>query len=139
MNYCVFLSQLDEPAKVAPIPDDVDVLDACYKLIDCETVQLVPIMEDRLPKGYDALCDQEIFGKTVCINPLASWIYGADDHGAGIMGNVVILKTVETEEGEDLAFMTEEEATDIADELNKDFETKYDLVVFKVMLAHMKD
>ena len=139
MNYCVFLSQMDEPAKVAPIPDGVEVLDACYKLIGCETVQLVPIMEDRLPKGYDALCDENSYGKTLFLNPLASWIYGADDHGAGIMGNVVILKTVETEEGEDLAFMTEEEATDIADELNKDFETKYDLVVFKVMVAHMKD
>ena len=138
MNYCVFLSQMDEPAKASPIPDHVEVLEACYQLIQCNTVQLVPVYPDRLPKGYEALCDENRFGKTLFINPLASWIYGADDHGAAIMGNVVILKTVRTEEGEDLAFMTEEEATDLADELNKDFETKYDIVVFTVMKSMMQ-
>ena len=101
-------------------------------------MQLVPIYPDRLPKGYDALCDENRYGKTVFINPLASWIYGADDHGAAIMGNVVILKTVQTEEGEDLAFMTEEEANALAEELNKDFETKYDVVVFTVMKSMMQ-
>ena len=136
MSYCVFLSQMDEPAKVVQCTDDV--LPECYRLIGCDTVQLVPIYPDRLPKGYDALCDENRYGKTVFINPLASWIYGADDHGAAIMGNVVILKTVQTEEGEDLAFMTEEEANALAEELNKDFETKYDVVVFTVMKCMMQ-
>lgn len=136
MSYCVFLSQYDEPAKVVQCTDDV--LPECYRLIECDTVQLVPGYPDRLPKGYEALCDENRYGKTVFINPLASWIYGADDHGAAIMGNVVVLKTIQMEEGEDLAFMTEEEATALAEVLNTDFETKYDLVVFTVMRSMMQ-
>lgn len=135
MSYCVFLSQMDEPAKVVQCTGDV--LHECYRLIDCDTVQLVPGYPDRLPKGYEALCDEDRYGKTEFINPLASWIYGADDHGAAIVGNVVVLKTVQTEDGEDLAFMTEEEATALAEDLNTDFETKYDLVVFTVMKSMM--
>ena len=87
---------------------------------------------------YEALCDENRYGKTEFINPLASWIYGADNHGAAIVGNVVVLKTVQTEDGEDLAFMTEEEATALAEDLNTDFETKYDLVVFTVMKSMMQ-
>lgn len=131
MNYAVLLSQTDEPAKVVQCTDDV--LPECYRLIGCSTVQMVPVYPDRLPKGYDALCDENSYGKTLFLNPLASWIYGADDHGAAIVGNVVILKTVETEEGEDLGFMTEEEAQSIADNLNQDYDTRYDLVVFSVL------
>ena len=137
MSYAVLLSQTDEPAKV--IQCTGDVLKECYRLIGCDTVQLVPGYPDRLPKGYEALCDENTWGKSLFINPLASWIYGADDHGAGIMGNAVVLKVIQTEDGdEDLAFMTEEEATALAEELNRDFETKYDLVVFTVMVSLMQ-
>jgi len=142
MNYCVVLSQMDDPAKVVHCPNDSEgLLQVCYQLIGCgcRTVQLVPQMEGRLPEGYEALCDEDRYGKTLFINPLASWIYGADEHGAAIVGNSVILKVVETEDGADLAFMTEDEAQTVADELNKDLETKYDLVVFKVMTALMKE
>lgn len=142
MNYCVVLSQTDEPAKVVRCPNNPEsILKVCYSLIGCEcnTVQLVPKWEDRLPAGYEALCDENTWGKTLFINPLASWIYGTDVHRSAIMGNVVIMKTVETEDAADLGFMTESEAQAIADDLNKDYETKYDLVVFNVMIALMKE
>ena len=139
MKYCVLLSQFDEPAKVVPCTTD-EVLETCYQLIDCDTVQLVPNYPDRLPKGYEALCDENTYGKSLFINPLASWIYGADEHGAGIFGKAVVLKTVRNDEGEeDLAFMTEDEAKALAEELNKDFENKYDLVIFNTMFAITKD
>ena len=139
MKYCVLLSQTDEPAKIVPCTTD-DVLVTCYQLIDCDTVQLVPNYPDRLPKGYEALCDENTYGKSLFINPLASWIYGADEHGAGIFGKAVVLKTVRNDEGEeDLAFMTEDEAKALAEELNKDFENKYDLVIFNTMFAITKD
>lgn len=139
MKYCVLLSQTDEPAKIVHCTTD-DVLETCYQLIDCDTVQLVPNYPDRLPKGYEALCDENTYGKTLFINPLASWIYGADEHGAGIFGKAVVLKTVRNDEGEeDLAFMTEDEAKALAEELNKDFENKYDLVIFNTMFAITKD
>lgn len=139
MNYCVLLSQTDEPAKIVPCTTD-EILETCYQLIGCKTVQLIPAYPDRLSKGYDILCDEDIHGKTVFINPLASWIYGADEHGAGIFGNAVILKVVNNEDDEgDLAFMTEEEAKALAEDLNQDYETKYELVVFKSMLSTSED
>ena len=139
MKYCVLLSQTDEPAKIVPCTTD-DVLGTCYQLIDCDTVQLVPNYPDRLPKGYEALCDANTYGKTLFINPLASWIYGVDEHGSGIFGNAVVLKTVRNDEDEeDLDFMTEEEAKALEEELNKDFDNKYDMVYQKVLIALMKD
>ena len=136
MSYAVFLSQYDEPAKVVQCTGDV--LQECHRLMDCDIVELIPGYPDRLPKGYKALCDENYWGTSQFINPLASWINGADDCGSAIMGNVVVLKTIQTEEGEDLAFMTEEEATALAEVLNTDFETKYDLVVSTVMRSMMQ-
>ena len=136
MSYAVLLCQTDNRAKI--IQCEGDVLHECYRVIDCDSVQLVPEYPGRLPKGYEAVCDENTWGKTLFINPLASWIYGADIHGAAIMGNAVVLKIIDTKDGEDLAFMTEEEATALAEELNKDFETKYDLAVFTVMREIMQ-
>ena len=140
MKYCVLLPETDEPAKAVPCTID-DVLPMCYELIGCRTVQLIPVYEHRLKPGYDMVTDEDIQeGKTVCMNPLASWIFGADVHGAGILGNAVVLKLERNEEGEeDFAFMTEEEATALAEELNKDYDAKYDQVVFKVLTSMMKD
>jgi len=134
MNYAVLLSQTNEPAKVVPCIND-DVLKECYRLIGCRTVQLVPAYdEDRLSKEYDALCDEDVYGKTVCLNPIASWIYGADIHGTGIHGNVVVLKVVKEEEEANLAFMPKEEAQALADKLNENYDWKYDQVLFTVLV-----
>ena len=139
MNYCVLLNQMGGPASEIPCTID-DVLETCYALIGCERVQLVPAYPDRLPKGYDILCDENTHGKTLLINPLASWIYGTDEHGAGVFGNAVILKVVNNEDDEgDLAFMTEEEAKALAEELNKDYDRKYDIVCRKAFFALLKD
>ncbi len=138
MNYAVLLTQTDELAKVVECATD-DVLQECYRLIDCDTVQLVPTWNGRLPRGYEALCDENDFGKTTFINPLASWLYGADDHGSAIHGNVILLKVVDTEDGDNLAFMAEDEAKALAEEMNKDFDVKYDMVVFKVLVRGMKE
>lgn len=139
MNYCVLLSQFDEPANVVPCTID-DVLETCYTLIGCKTVQLIPAYPDRIQKGYDVLCDENIHGKTLFINPLASWIYGTDKHGTGIFGNAVILKVVNNEDDEgDLAFMTEEEANALAEDLNLDLNDKTHRITVGVMTARMKD
>ena len=139
MNYCVLLSQTDEPAKIVPCATD-EILETCYQLIGCKTVQLIPAYPDRLSKGYDVLCDENIHGKTLFINPLASWIYGTDKHGTGIFGNAVILKVVNNEDDEgDLAFMTEEEANALAEDLNRDLNDKTHRITVGVMTARMKD
>ena len=139
MKYCVLLNQMGGPASEIPCTID-DVLETCYALIGCERVQLVPAYPDRLPKGYDILCDENTHGKTLLINPLASWIYGTDKHGAGIFGNAVILKVVNNEDDEgDLAFMTEEEANALAEDLNRDLNDKTHRITVGVMTARMKD
>lgn len=114
MKACVVLDAMMNIAKVVNVADDADILKTLYRLIDCDTVQLIPLYPDRIPEGYVALCDENTYGKTEIFNPLASWLYGADDHGQFITRNAVILKEIP----DDFDFMTEEEAQSIAAPLN---------------------
>ena len=85
-----------------------------HRLIDCEMLQLVPLYPDRLPKGYAAVCDENAYGKFSVINPIASWLYGADEHGSPVVRNSVVFRL----RRDDFGWMTAEEATAIADGLN---------------------
>lgn len=114
MNYCVLLDCLANRAKPIQQVKKTGILKTAYDLISCDHVQLVPLYPDRLPKGYEALCDEETYGKIRIVNPLASWLYGCDDHTVPIVNNVVIFKTCE----DDFVWMTEEDAQQIADDLN---------------------
>lgn len=114
MKRCVLLDAYENRAKPVGVPKGKKLLQTAYDLIGCDTVQLVPIYPDRLPKGFEALCDEDVHGKPRMINALASWIYGCDDHATPILNNVVIFKT----KVDDLTWMTEEEAQQIADDLN---------------------
>lgn len=114
MNYCVLLDCLENRAVPVQRVGKTSLLQTAYNLISCDSVQLVPLYPDRLPKGYEALCDEETYGKIRIVNPLASWLYGCDDHTVPIVNNVVIFKTCE----DDFVWMNEEEALKIADDLN---------------------
>lgn len=129
MNYCVLLDCLSNRAKPIQQVKKTGLLQTAYDLISCETVQLVPLYPDRLPKGYEAVCDENRFGKLQIFNPLASWLYGCDDHGVPIINNVVIFKVKK----DDFAWMTEEEARQIADDLNARADEIFDLTMFKTM------
>ena len=110
MKYCVLLDAMANEAKPVPYPESTDLLSVAYELIGCDTVQLVPIYPDRLPKGFDAVCDENRLDTEIQIfNPLASWLYGCDDHGVPITKNVVIFKV----KRDNFALMTEEEARKI--------------------------
>ena len=132
MNYCVLLDCLANQAKPIQRVKKTGLLQTAYDLIGCDTVQLVPLYPDRLPKDYEAVCDENSYGKTQIFNPLASWLYGCDDHGSPIVNNVVIFKVKK----DDFAWMTEEEARQIADDLNARAEEIFDLTMFKAMTSH---
>ena len=133
MNYCVLLDCLSNQARPIQQVKKTGLLQTAYDLIGCNTVQLVPLYPDRLPKGYEALCDEETYGKTKIFNPLASWLYGCDDHGVPIVNNAIIFKLKKS--GDDFTWMTEEEARKIADDLNTRADEIFDLTMFKTMSA----
>ena len=114
MKAIIVLDALENQAKVQRVGDDADIMRTIYRLIDCRTVQMLPLYPDRIPKGFLALCDEDTYGKAEIFNPLASWLYGCDDHGACVTRNAVIAKEIP----EDFDFMTEEEARKICDDLN---------------------
>lgn len=130
MNYCILLDAIENRAKIIPVENE-PILQTAYHLMNCDTVQLVPLYPNRLPKGYEAVCDGDTFGKTLFFNPLASWLYGCDDHGAPITNNVVIFKV----SCDDFVWMTEDEARKIADDLNARADEIFDLTMFKAMTA----
>jgi len=114
MKAIIVLDALENQAKVQRVGDDADIMRTIYGLIGCDCVQMLPLYPDRIPKGFLALCDENTYGKAEIFNPLASWLYGCDDHGACVTRNAVIVKEIP----EDFDFMTEEEARKICDDLN---------------------
>lgn len=114
MNHCVLLDAIKNKATVVSVEDDEDVMKTSYRLIDCDTVQLLPVYPGRLQKGFIALVDEDTYGKDAFFNPMASWLYGSDDHGLPVFRNAVILKEIP----DDFDFMSKVEAQTIADDLN---------------------
>ena len=133
MKYCILLDAVENAAKIVPVKKGTKLLQMAYGLMNCDAVQLVPLYPDRLPKGFEAICDEDTFGKMKIFNPLASWLYGCDDHGATISNNVVIFKL--NKRGDDFCLMEEDEAHQIADDLNARANEIYDLTMFKAMTA----
>ena len=131
MKAIIVLDALENRAKVQRVGEDADIMRTIYRLIDCRTVQLLPLYPDRIPKGYIALVDENDHGKVQIFNPLASWLYGCDDHGACITRNAVIVKEIP----EDFDFMTEEEARKICKDLNARAEEIFTVTMDAVVRA----
>ena len=102
----------------------VDVLDApesfdcrwLAKQIGCEWIEVVRPSE-RLEEGYVMIVDEEGLLKENCLNVAGSWLYGTDDHGEPIVGDLLIMKEEYGEDGPDLAGMSEESAIRFKEEL----------------------
>lgn len=114
MKYCILLDALENRAKMIPVQKGKRPLQIAYSLIDCDMVQLLPVYPGRLQKGFAVLVDENTYGKQNVFNPLASWLYGSDDHGQPIFRGAVIMKDTQN----DLAFMTKDEAEKIAEDIN---------------------
>lgn len=128
MKYCVVLSALENRAKVLRCLNDAEVLQTCYDVIRCQTVENVILHPGRLPNGFVAFADENIMDKMKIFNPLASWIHGADEHGQPICNDVIIWKATP----EDVDFMTAEEARQICKDLNDRADEIFDLTMFAV-------
>ena len=80
MKHCVLLDPMTSTARIVRVDDEADVMITLYNLIDCDMVQLLPVYPGRLQKGFAVLVDEDTYGKPNVFNPLASWLYGCDDH-----------------------------------------------------------
>ena len=60
MKYWVLLDAMENRAKALPIKPGVSLMQTAYKAMGCDQVQLVPVYPDRLPKGYEAITDENL-------------------------------------------------------------------------------
>ena len=114
MKHCVLLDPMTSTARIVRVDDKADVMITLYNLIDCDMVQLLPVYPGRLQNGFAVLVDEDTYGKPNVFNPLASWLYGCDDHGQPIFRGAVIMKDTQN----DLAFLTKDEAEKIVEDIN---------------------
>lgn len=88
---------------------ETDVVRWCYQQIDCDLVEVV--RPKGLPEGMVLVCDEEFLLKDKpVLNPLASYLYGMQDHGNPICGDCVLMREVDGWDGYTLDGLSEEEA-----------------------------
>lgn len=88
------------------------------------------LVENVRPRGledpYMMLADEEgLLKEQPEVNGLASWLYETHKHGHPIVGDVLIVRSVETEEGGDIGGLSGEEADKIAGRLVESREKAY--------------
>lgn len=72
--------------------------EALQKAIDCDCIDIVHA--SNLPSPYCMVVDDEsLLKEKPIINLVASYLYGADEHGQPICGDVIIMKDEFTDEG----------------------------------------
>lgn len=86
-----------------------DKLRAWYKELDCDFIDIKEV--EYLPDPYVLIFDDEFLLKEEPkVNIVASWMYGFQDHGQLICGDVLIGKTVESDEGLETTGYSKDEA-----------------------------
>ena len=130
MRYCVLLNAESQKAEPVKAKSGESLMKIAHRLIECDMLQLLPLYPGRLPNGYAAVCDENVYGKYSAINPIASWLYGSDEHGAPVVRNVVVFRLRK----DDFGWMTAEEATAIADGLNAVPAESLNKVILNVVL-----
>lgn len=99
-------------AMVVDFPEGEDKLHWYYDTIGCRCIDIVkPYGLEQVAKMYDLKAYLDKFSMVVDdegllvdepqVNVVASLLYGADDHGQVLCGDVLIVKDEETEEGID--------------------------------------
>lgn len=106
-------------ADIVDFPEN-DKLDWYYKMIGCDCIDIVtPYGVDNIAKMYDLksiigkFClivdDEGLLKENPEVNPIASLMYGIDDHGQALFGNVLVGVNKPTEDGIDTVGMTDNE------------------------------
>lgn len=75
----------------------------------------------NLPEPYRMIVNEEGLNLGLPMNAVGSWLYGTQHHGAEIVGDLVIMKEVWTDEGPDIGGLTDEELENLAAKYQKLF------------------
>lgn len=86
--------------------------------IGCEWIEFV--RPRRLPAGFVMVVDEEGLLKENKFNCHGSYLYEYEKHGQPIVGDVMILKEVETDDGMNCVGLTEKEAEQIVARLTEE-------------------
>lgn len=87
-----------------------DKLDWYYEQIECDCIDIVdPHGVNKVAKEHDLkavigkfclICDDDgLLKEDPKVNPIASLLYGVDDHGQALFGKVLVAKNHVTEDG----------------------------------------
>ena len=110
-EYCVKLSCHGLMIELVERQKNEAVLDFCYRVIGCRCIDIVrPV---NLDAAYCMVVDDEgLFAEHPILNPFASYLYGAHVHGQPIVGNAVLMKNRQDDDGVSTIWLTKEEATE---------------------------
>jgi len=72
------------------------------------------VTSPRLPYPFCMIADEEGRMKGLLRNNFASWLYGVDNHGEIIVGDVFLMKSVRSSDGYNLVGLTEQEIHHLA-------------------------
>lgn len=99
--------------------------------IDVRIVQHVRGVNLKHP--YAFLCDEEgLLKKHPTVNFIGSYFYGTQDHGEPIVGDILIVKDIQTAEGYDFGGLEPGEADIMANWMVENFWPWHDAVMAKI-------
>lgn len=108
----VVLNTVGVPYEVTEFKGKERGLDFYYDLLECRCIDF-PYAK-RLPNKYCLVVDDEgLFKEEPIVNPIASALYGMDEHGQPIVGKAMIAKNNPTEDGLETVGLTDEEAQEV--------------------------
>ena len=114
-GYCIVLPEKQNAHRVKYV-QDVDLLRYCQQAVKGH----IEIVHPRyLYHPYVMLVNDTGLLQNMESNPVASYLYGTQDHRSPIVGPAVILKEVVTDDGPDLCFIDQDETLRLVIELGK--------------------
>lgn len=73
------------------------------------------VLPKHLERPYCLICNEEGLLKELPVNPIASWLYGIQEHGQPIVGTVVLMK----DEAQDIVGLSGEDMDKLVVMLSK--------------------
>lgn len=96
--------------------ENESVLDFCYRVIGCKTIDIV--RPQNLDAAYCMIVDDEgLLVERPRFNVFASHLYGAHVHGQPIVGNAVLMKNRQDDDGVTTIWLDKTEASALADSI----------------------
>lgn len=96
--------------------DSESILDFCYRVIGCKTIDIV--RPQNLDAAYCMIVDDEgLLAERPRFNVFASHLYGAHVHGQPIVGNAVLMKNRQDDDGVTTIWLDKTEASALADSI----------------------